>query len=125
MPKEAEPLNLISRIMERQVLHKFCLNELPLILSCIKSTILANRCISWIGRKGSTPANRLRTKMVFQLTQRRLTIFFPGEQVEHVADVRALQSKGSHELSCCCTHTARTHKRAAQETTSLKTSSAL
>lgn len=36
--------------------------------------------------------------MVFHLTQMRtLTIFFPGQQVEHVADVGTLQRKGSNE----------------------------
>lgn len=54
MTKQAESVILISRVIERfpiqQVLHKV-LPELPLIHLCIKSTILANHCISCMGRE--------------------------------------------------------------------------
>lgn len=49
MAKQAEPISLISRLTDRFTNQA----ELPLMLPCLKSNILARHCISSIGRKGS------------------------------------------------------------------------
>lgn len=110
--QRAEPISLISRLADRfpiqKVLHKSGLNY--------HSCSLTLKAIYWlvIGlaplEEKAVPANRIRNKMVFCLIQLDiLTSFFPGQQVEQVADVRALQRKGSNELSCWCGLLTRIH----------------
>lgn len=96
MAKKAGTASIISGLRGRFLLHQVWYKS-DRIVAQASLTAVPGHCTSSIRRHGSTSTQNEKQNGISSHTNEDLTVFLPGQQVEHVADVGTLQRKGSNE----------------------------